>query len=266
MFDRCKTKYPIVLIHGTGFRDNKILNYWGRIPKALTTEGADIYYGYQDCWGTIEYNASIIKNNILDVILKTGSEKVNLIAHSKGGLEARFMICELGMEQYIASLTTISTPHHSSKTIDKFYNYPTFLYKLIAFFVNLYFKILGDKSPDFYTASRQFSTYFCEKFNTKITNSEYIYYQSYASIMKNSFSDIFMAIPHFVVKLGEGDNDGLVTPNSAKWGEFKGLISGETARGISHADIVDFRRMGYSKIDIRGIYIGIVEDLKNNGF
>ena len=266
MPDRCKTKYPIVLIHGTGFRDYKKLNYWGRVPKALTAEGADIYYGCQDCWGTIEYNSSIIKNNVLDVISKTGAEKVNLIAHSKGGLEARYMICELGMEQYIASLTTISTPHHGSKTVDKFYNYPTFLYKLISFFVNIYFKILGDKEPDFYTASRQFSTYFCERFNTKIINSREIFYQSYASIMKNSFSDILMAVPHSVVKIFEGDNDGLVTPDSAKWGEYKGLISGKTARGISHADIVDFRRMNYSKIDIRNVYISIVEDLKNNGF
>ena len=266
MSDRCKTKYPIVLIHGTGFRDYRYFNYWGRIPKALKAEGADIYYGYQDCWGTIEYNAGIIKNNVLDIILKTGSEKVNLIAHSKGGLEARYMICEFGMEQYISSLTTISTPHHGSKTIDKFYYYPTFLYKFIAFFVDLYFKILGDKRPDFYTASRQLSTCFCEKFNKKITTSEHIYYQSYASIMKNSFSDIFMVIPHFVVKLIEGDNDGLVTPNSAKWGKFKGLISGKTKRGISHADIVDFRRTNYSGIDIRDVYIDIVEDLKNNGF
>jgi len=54
--------------------------------------------------------------------------------------------------------------------------------------------------------------------------------------MKNSFSDIFMVIPQYVVKIFEGDNDGLVTPNSAKWGEFKGLISGKTSRGISHAD------------------------------
>ena len=44
--------------------------------------------------------------------------------------------------------------------------------------------------------------------------------------MKNSMSDILMAIPHCVVKIFEGDNDGLVIPNSAKWGEYKGLISG----------------------------------------
>ncbi|HEX9062781.1 MAG TPA: alpha/beta fold hydrolase [Clostridia bacterium] len=266
MSDRCKTKYPIILIHGSGFRDYKYLNYWGRIPKALEAEGADIYYGGQDSWGAIEHNANIIKNNILNAMLKTGSEKVNLIAHSKGGLEARYMICELGMDQAIASLTTISTPHHGSKTIDIFYNFPASLYKFVAFFVNFYFKILGDKKPDFYTASRQLSTYHCEKFNENFPNSRSIHYQSYSSVMKNSFSDIFMTIPHFVVKLIEGDNDGLVTPNSAKWGDFKGLISGKTKRGISHADIVDFRRMNFSKIDIRDVYIGIVEDLKIKGF
>lgn len=266
MSDRCKTKYPIVLIHGTGFRDYKKLNYWGRIPEALKIEGADIYYGNQDCWGTIEHNANIIKKSVLDVMTKTGCEKVNLIAHSKGGLEARFMICELRMEKYVASLTTISTPHYGSKTIDKFYDFSAFLYKLIASAVNLYFRILGDEKPDFFTASRQLSTYFCDEFNSKFPNSEHVFYQSYTSIMKNSFSDILMVIPHFIVKLIEGDNDGLVTPNSAKWGDYKGLISGKTKRGISHADIVDFRRMNYSKIDIRSVYISIVEDLKNNGF
>ena len=28
----CQTKYPIVLIHGAGFRDLKWPVYWGRIP------------------------------------------------------------------------------------------------------------------------------------------------------------------------------------------------------------------------------------------
>ncbi len=61
MSERCKTKYPIVFIHGTGFRDFRHIIYWGRIPKALIRERADIYYGNQDSWGTIEYNANIIK-------------------------------------------------------------------------------------------------------------------------------------------------------------------------------------------------------------
>ena len=52
-----------------------------------------------------------IKKKILEVIEKTGCEKVNIIAHSKGGLDSRYAISILGMDKYTASLTTISTPH-----------------------------------------------------------------------------------------------------------------------------------------------------------
>lgn len=40
----CKTKYPILMVHGVFFRDSKYLNYWGRIPKELSQNGATIYY------------------------------------------------------------------------------------------------------------------------------------------------------------------------------------------------------------------------------
>ena len=43
--EMCKTKYPILLVHGVFFRDNKYFNYWGRIPKTLEARGAKIYYG-----------------------------------------------------------------------------------------------------------------------------------------------------------------------------------------------------------------------------
>ena len=43
--DMCNTKYPILLVHGVFFRDNKYFNYWGRIPKTLEMRGAKIYYG-----------------------------------------------------------------------------------------------------------------------------------------------------------------------------------------------------------------------------
>lgn len=50
MMNKCETKFPILLVHGIGFRDNQLLNYWGRIPEALKKEGATIYYGGQDSW------------------------------------------------------------------------------------------------------------------------------------------------------------------------------------------------------------------------
>jgi len=263
---RCTTEFPIVLVHGTGFRDYKYINYWGRIPKALENEGAKVFYSKQDAWGNIEDNAQTIKNSILEILHNTGCKKVNLIAHSKGGLEARYMICNLGMEECIASLTTISTPHHGSKTMDLFYNAPVFIFKTVAFFVNIYFRILGDKNPDFQTTCKQLSSIYCREFNEKNINSPNIYYQSYASKMKSSFSDILLLVPHFITNLIEGDNDGLVQVDSAKWGDFKGIIKGKKLRGVSHADTVDLRRKNYSGIDIRDIYIDIVEDLKFKGF
>ena len=269
----CKTKYPMVFIHGTGFRDRKWLNYWGRIPKALAQNGCEIYYGNQDSWATIENNALALKERIQEVLAETGAEKVNIVAHSKGGMEARYIISSLDMSDYIASLTTISTPHHGSKTMDSVCRLPAFLFNLTSFFANLWFRILGDKKPDFHYVCKQFTTHYAEEFNKCNTDAENIYYQSYAGAMKNSFSDFIMIVPHFVINLVEGENDGLVSVKSAQWGNFKGILRGSTRRGISHADEVDIRRMKLSKKakdgcinDICDVYLQIVKDLKQLGY
>ena len=46
-----------------------------------------------------------------EILRKTGAEKVNIIAHSKGGLDSRWAISKLGLAPHVASLTTINTPH-----------------------------------------------------------------------------------------------------------------------------------------------------------
>jgi len=260
----CATKYPIVLVHGVGFRHRKHPNYWGRIPKQLQKNGAEIYYSRQDAWGALEHNALIIKNDILEVLKTTQAEKVNIIAHSNGGIEARYMIHELNMESHVASLTTICTCHRGSKTVDRLYRLPNILFKIAAVFVNTVCRILGDKKPDFYKACQQLTTSKCEEFNAKIKDSEDVVYKSYAGKMKTMFSDFILTIPYVVVKHIDGDNDGLVPVNSAKWGEFKGVLEGKTRRGISHADAVDFSRHTSKSFDICQTYIDIVAELKNS--
>jgi len=49
-----------------------------------------------------------IAKRILEILKETGAEKVNIIAHSKGGLDSRSAICFEGMDQYVSSLTAIS--------------------------------------------------------------------------------------------------------------------------------------------------------------
>ena len=257
----CKTKYPIILLHGTGSRDREDKSCWGRIPQALRDHDAIVYFGHQDAWGTIEENAAVIKESVNAALSATGCSKVNIIAISKGGLEARYMISKLDMEEKVASLTTISTPHYGSKTMDFFCYKLKYVMKLASFFINWLYRKLGDKKPDFFCLCRQLTTDYCKKFNNEILDSGYVYYQSYASLMKKSYSDMLLFFPHLVVKWFDGDGDGIVSINSAKWGEFKGVITGNGIRGISHSDLRDLRKKDGRGTDIVGVYVEIVRGL-----
>ena len=128
-----------------------------------------------------------------------------------------------------------------------------------------YFKMIGDKKPDFFTFVTELSTSGCKKFNEEVLDLNGIYYQSYATKMKNAFSDVLLFFPYLVLKLFEGDNDGIVSVDSSTWGDFHGVISGHKNRGVSHADSVDLRRMSSSGFDIRKTYIEMVERLVNKG-
>lgn len=262
----CRTRYPLVLVHGVGFRDLKYFNYWGRIPRELLRNGAAVYYGHQQAWGTIEENAAAIKTKIEEVLRETGCEKVNVIAHSKGGLDARYMISRLDMAPYVASLTTISSPHRGSRVIDWVTRMPEGLYQSIARVVNHSFRRLGDTNPDFYTASRQFRTDFAARFNEETPNAPGVYYQSYTSVMKHALSDSLLCIPYGIVYAAEGANDGLVSIPSATWGEFQGVLRNRYRRGISHGDIIDLKREDYRGFDVLEFYVGLVDRLRRKGF
>jgi len=262
----CKTKYPIILVHGTGSRDREHLSCWGRIPEALRSRGAEVYFSNQDAWGSIEDNALVVKESINSILVKTNYNKVNIIGLSKGGLEARYLISTLGMGDKVASLTTVATPHYGSKTMDFFCGKQKYLLKFSAFFINRFYQWLGDTKPDFYHVCQQLTTAYSQQFNRENLNSDLVYYQSYASTMKKSYSDMVLFIPHAIVKHFDGESDGIVSIGSAKWGEFKGVITGKGIRGISHSDLRDLRRRDSSGMDIRRVYVDIVRDLKNKGF
>ena len=261
----CATKYPLLLLHGIGFRDFKLLNYWGRIPEILTRNGARIEYGKQQAWGSIENNAAEIKEQLLNWLEETGSEKVNIIAHSKGGLDARYMISSLGMADKVASLTTISTPHRGSELVDVLGKMEENKYRKLCNSIDKTFRRLGDSSPDAYTSGKQLAPEYLEKFNEQNPDMPGVYYQSYASEMKNPTSHGLLSIPQAIMKWKAGNNDGLVTIESAKWGEFRGTIKSANNRGISHADQIDMMRMDYDGFDIPEEYVKIVSELKEKG-
>ena len=187
-----RLKYPLLMVHGMGFRDNRVIGYWGRIPKALEKCGAEVFFGGQDSNGSIEGNAAQLKKTIEAVLRQTGAEKVNIIAHSKGGLEARYLISTMGMAGKVASLTTISTPHNGSVTVDRLMDIvPQPLVKLGCGVTDLWFRILGDRSPDTYSAVNSFKTNSADIFNIKNPDSPEVYYQSCAFAMKSLLRTFF---------------------------------------------------------------------------
>lgn len=268
-----KPKFPILLLHGAGFRDLRWPLYWGRIPTVLSGMGAELFYGQQDCWARVEENAKTIRARIRQILDETDAEKVNIIAHSKGGLEARMAASSLGMGAAIASITTVGTPHRGSKTIDRLLKAPDSVFNIASFAVNNWIGLIGDTKPDFYSVCRDFSTEYAERFNRENPDVPGIYYQSFAGVMKTPLSDINLSTANLIVKMIEGDNDGLVSVESARWGESFTLLTGCTGRGVSHYDEIDFRRSPLSSksggegiADICDVYKGIVTDLCERGF
>ena len=228
--------------------------------------GAKVYYGHQEAWGTIEDNGQILKDKIKEILEETGCEKVNIIAHSKGGLDARYMICHFHMAPFVASLTTINTPHRGSRLVDFLEKLPDGIYRGICRIIDLYFKRMGDKNPNAYRASRQLSQAFAKEFNKNYPDAEGIYYQSYASLMKHGFSSKLLCVPYWILKALDAPNDGLVTVESAAWADFKGVVTNRYLRGISHGDMIDLTREDYRGFHVLEFYIQLAAKLKESGY
>ena len=255
MEDRmCATRYPILLIHGTGFGD---LGYWGRIPGALRRKGARVYFGGQDSWATVETNAAALKRRVEDILRTTGCGKVHLIAHSKGGLEARYLVSTLGMAEQVASVTTVSTPHRGSRTMDALIRLPGWIFRLAGVFVNGWYRLMEDRHPDFPAVCRQFTTTWAAEFNARNPDAPGVFYRTYAGVMASPRSDVFLWWQNLIIGLVEGENDGLVTLESARWTNLRPLWRDVVGRGVSHMDEVDFRRRPIRR---RGMRFDVVEE------
>jgi triacylglycerol lipase len=258
-------RYPLLMVHGAGFRDFTLgINYWGRVPEALAGHGVKVFYGGTDSWGTVEGNAALLQQRLEDLHKKEGIEKINILAHSRGGLEARYLISNLDPEKRIASLTTMSTPHHGVKAMDIAMKFPDWSWRLLSFFRNTGAKWRKDINPDFYTSARELSASWCGEFNQRTPNRPDVYYQSYATELPHWYSDLlFIAIRAFI-NWTDGPCDGLCPVESAKWGDFQGVIRGRHF-GVSHACIVDIYRSLYKSVNIPEVYLNAVRNLADRG-
>lgn len=255
----CKTRSPILLLHGLNCRDARPVAYWGRVPETLEAHGARVYLGGQDAWGTVADNARALQARLLDILEREGCEQVNLIAHSKGGLEARYLISTLGLAPQVESLTTVCTPHRGSRTAAIWVRRRA-LCTLAAPFMNGFWRCLGDRKPDFYAVLRQLTPEALADFNARTPDSPLVYYQSYgAALAKGSGSLVARAQGWFC--RADGVTDGLVSPASAVWGVDRG-----TLEGVSHQDVVDCWQRDLPHFSAPDFYVQLVRELAERGF
>lgn len=264
----CKTRYPVLLVHGVFFRDFRYLNYWGRIPQALKRNGATVYYGQQQSAASVEDSGRELAARIREIIRESGCEKVNIIAHSKGGLDSRAAISQEGCGPYVATLTTINTPHRGCIFAEYLLGkVPQAARQKMASVYNATLKRLGDTNPDFLAAVNDLTASACLARNETTPDAPEVVYESVMSLCKMAQNGKFpLNVTYPVVKHFDGQNDGLVSVESARWGSAFTLLKPKGKRGISHGDVVDLNRENILGFDVREFYVELVGGLKKRGY
>ena len=90
-------------------------------------------------------------------------------------------------------------------------------------------------------------------------------YFSYGACFKPGWTSVFRQ-SHGILQKEEGDNDGLVSVQSSRWGEYMG-----TLEGVSHLDLINWTNrlkwaMGDGRFNAIAFYLGIADMLAREGY
>lgn len=141
-----QTKYPIVLAHGMAGFDSLfgVLDYFYGIESELKSGGAKVYITHVPQFNTSEARGEALLAQVQDVLARSGAKKVNLIGHSHGGLDVRYVAAV--RPDLIASVTTVGTPHKGADLADYLRSNlkgGSFTEGVLAYFANSLGTVLG---------------------------------------------------------------------------------------------------------------------------
>ena len=229
---------PIVLAHGIARFDillevlrkkanlpkNKLddrFQYFRGIRSHLEAQGFRVFHPNQDFAGPVDLRAEQLKARVNEALVETGADKVHIIGHSLGGLDARHMIVDKGMAEKVASLTTIGTPHLGTVLADHVIDHGgDSLMDTLRRAINL------DGFADLTVAS-------CESFNQRAKDSEArnsVVYQTYASAEDRHLVFLPLIPLWTFIRDHAGENDGLVPFKSQRW--HSELSAGDGTRKV----------------------------------
>jgi len=170
-----KTKYPVILAHGmAGWTNAMGLDYWYGIGPDLIKNGATVYETQVASFDSSYVRGEQLRNQVQQILAITGAAKVNIVAHSQGALDSRYVAAL--MPTRVASVTTVggvNAPIPIADTVLKVKNSAvgTVFAPLISAGVNAFFSLVGVASGHEYDQNslaglNQLATTEMTKFNT----------------------------------------------------------------------------------------------------
>lgn len=249
------TRYPIVFCHGmlacTMLRGQLTAdyNYFRPLEKFFHERGFRVLFPRVAPTGGVVERAVMLR----ELIRRWTSEPVNIVAHSMGGLDARYLITHLHMASQVKTLTTISTPHHGTYMADWFRdNFRHRVPLLVAL------EALGVSVDGFHDCRPSI----CRTFNARTPDLPGVRYFSYSGDVPLARVTPMLRRAWELLAAAEGPNDGLVSVQSARWGEFLGTIPADhfaqTPDGLFVHPTESFDSLRF--------FTRIVEDLARRGF
>jgi len=237
-----KKTFPLILAHGITRPDYLVdfvvrklklydfsrvydkFHYFKGIASFLKQHGFEVYHTSVSFAADVERRAKDLMQTIKKILADTGHEKVHLIAHSMGGLDARHMIVNHDMADQVATLTTLGTPHLGASVADWFVENGR-LHKIF----NTLGKVINLEG------FKSLTTAACRDFNDSAREAEAanaVVYQVYASAQKRELTFLPFQKTWQITYDREGDNEGLVSVESQKW--EKRLVGKNGAVKIIH--------------------------------
>jgi triacylglycerol lipase len=241
-------RHPVVLVHGIcGFDEISLFGwkrrYFAGIGQHLERLGVTVYHARVPAFGSVPERAA----QLVQFVRSLPAERVSVIAHSMGGLDARYAIAKLGGADRIASLVTIGTPHHGTPLADLGQVQPALIARGLI-------KRLGlpSDSLDWLTPARMAS------FNAEIADDPRVVYASVVCRAGGAAPwtrNPLLRVSHAYLKRRAGTNDGVVPASSQMWG-----------RRLCEIQAHHWAQIGWFTVDdARPLYAMIVEHLAGQG-
>lgn len=192
------SKHAIVLAHGFDASDTNRWSFNG-VAEALAKDGHVVHAARVQPYQSVEKRARELALHV-DAAREECAErrgcdasKVHIIAHSMGGLDARYVIAKLSdpdgvaYSKLVASLTTISTPHRGSAFADKVLTVlPKGADPSVNALAGLWARTFTDRdlaeNSDVRAALHDISEAYAPEFNAAVPNAPGVFYQSWAGI------------------------------------------------------------------------------------